>query len=204
MIQNLLSVREIEIPDIELIASYWLNADKIHLESMGVDINKIPARQQFINYLTTQLETPIANRESYCIIWLENNVPIGHSNTRPTLYGEEAFMHLHLWNNENRRKGIGYELVKLTIPHFFENLKLKVLYCEPYALNPAPNKTIQKAGFGLVKEYTTVPGAFNSEQKVKRWQLSYEKYRQLYKPGLRLGFKNGKYVKQQQTQLKNI
>jgi RimJ/RimL family protein N-acetyltransferase len=183
MIDDILSVREIQISDIELIASYWLNSEKTHLENMGVDINKLPTKEQFTTYLAAQLETPVKQIDSYCIIWQENNVPIGHSNTRPTLYGKEAFMHLHLWNKETRGKGIGYELVKLTLPYFFENLKLKNLYCEPYALNPAPNKTIQKAGFELVNEHTTTPGAFNFEQPVKRWCLSYEKFKQLYETG---------------------
>ena len=30
-------------------------------------------------------------------------------------FGERAFMHLHLWNPENRRKGIGSELVQKII-----------------------------------------------------------------------------------------
>lgn len=181
MTEDILSVREIEIPDIGLIALYWLNAEKIHLENMGVDINKLPSKEQFTTYLTAQCETPVEQRDSYCIIWQKNNIPIGHSNTRPTIFGKEAFMHLHLWNKETRRKGFGYELVKLTLPCFFENLKLKDLYCEPYSLNPAPNKTIQKAGFELINEHTTTPGAFNFEQPVKRWHLSYEKFKQLYK-----------------------
>jgi RimJ/RimL family protein N-acetyltransferase len=181
MIEDILSVREFEISDIDHLLSYWLNAEKSHLENMGVDIHKIPTREEFIKYLTTQFETPIEQKQSYCIIWQKNNIPIGHSNTRPTLFGKEAFMHLHIWNNETRRKGIGYELVKLTLPYFFENLKLKELYCEPYSLNPAPHKTIQKAGFELIKEHVTTPGAFNFEQPVKRWHMSFEKYRQLYK-----------------------
>jgi len=73
-------------------------------------------------------------------------------------------MHLHLWNAASRKKGIGSQLVKMSLKYFFENLKLKRLFCEPYALNPAPNKTLEKTGFDFVKEYITIPGAFNFEQ----------------------------------------
>lgn len=38
--------------------------------------------------------------------------------------------------------------------------------------NPAPNKTLKKAGFELVKEYVTTPGPINFEQPVKLWCLS--------------------------------
>ena len=178
-----LSVREFELSDIDFFVNYWLNAERSHLENMGVDVSKLPTKEEFIKYLATQFENPIEKKESYCIIWQLNDVPIGHSNTRPTFFGKDAFMHLHLWNKETRRKGIGYELVKLTLPYFFENLHLKELYCEPYSLNPAPHKTIEKAGFELMYERVTIPGAFNFEQPVKRWHMSYEKYLQLYKAG---------------------
>jgi RimJ/RimL family protein N-acetyltransferase len=88
-------------------------------------------------------------------------------------------MHLHLWNSSARQKEADAALVKLTLPFFFENLRLKDLFCEPYALNPAPNKTLAKTGFEFVKEYITIPGALNFEQPVYRWQLTYEKYKTL-------------------------
>ena len=71
---------------------------------------------------------------------------------------------------------MGLELVKLTLPHFFEKLKLRKLYCEPYALNPAPNKTLARAGFELMKEYTTTPGPLNFEQPVKLWQMTRKQF----------------------------
>ena len=81
-------------------------------------------------------------------------------------------MHLHIWKGMNRKKGTGVELINRSVTYFFENMKLKKLYCEPYALNPAPNKTLAKAGFHFLKRYTTTPGAMNFEQEVNLWELS--------------------------------
>src|SRR5688572_4086772 len=103
-----LSVREMSLEDIEQISAYWLNANLGDLEKMGVDPEKLPSREQFHNYLTTQIELPVEKKESYCIIWLEDGIPVGHSNTRPTVFGEHAYMHLHIWNKEIRSKGAGY------------------------------------------------------------------------------------------------
>ena len=130
--------------------------------------------------LLRQLSTPLDQKLSYCIIWELDNKPIGHSNTNPTIFGEEAFMHLHIWDPVSRKKGLGSELIKRTLPYFFKNLKLKRLYSEPYALNPAPNKALEKAGFELEKEYVTIPGYLNFEQPVKRWVLTQEKFMELY------------------------
>jgi RimJ/RimL family protein N-acetyltransferase len=179
MIENGLSVKEIQPTDIDAIAQYWLGAESSFLISMGVDLNKLPTRDQLTRILLEQIKAPIEEKKSYCIIWQVDGKPIGHSNTNPTVFGAEAYMHLHLWDAKVRKRGFGAELVKMTLPYFFENLKLKKLISEPYSLNPAPNKTLQKVGFEFVKEYTTTPGSLNFEQIVKRWELSYEKFKQL-------------------------
>ena len=85
-------------------------------------------------------------------------------------------MHLHIWENGARKKGMGTALVKLGLPFFFKNLKLKKIYCEPYALNPAPNKVLEKAGFEFLKTYITTPGFLNFEQAVNLWQFTYERF----------------------------
>ena len=179
MSDPILSVRELQHSDIDYIIQYWMTASESYLEGMGVDINKLPQREQFIQFLTDQINCPIETRKSYTIIWQLDNRPIGHCNTNPTTFGEEALMHLHIWNNEKRKSGLGLQFVRMTLPWFFNNLQLKNLYCQPYALNPGPNKTLQKAGFMLEKEFVTIPGAFNFEQPVKRWHMSKEMFGQL-------------------------
>ena len=88
-------------------------------------------------------------------------------------------MHLHLWNAGDGGKGFGSHFVKLTLPYFFGNLRLKDLYCEPYALNRAPNNTMEKLGFELVKSETKIPGSFNFKQEVKLWHLTKAAFNQL-------------------------
>jgi RimJ/RimL family protein N-acetyltransferase len=175
-----LSIREMQISDVPGIADYWLNAEVAFLLGMGVDVNKLPSREQLTNTLTEQIKKPIENKRSFCLIWLMDERPVGHTNTNPTWFGKEAYMHLHLWEKDLRQKGLGAAFIKLSLPVYFEKLRLKKLYCEPYALNPAPNKTIEKAGFELEKEYITIPGSLNFEQPVKRWVLTLEKLKQLH------------------------
>ena len=180
MIENNLSVREMNQHDIDSLLNYWFNSPREHLTGMGVDITKIPAPGQFEQYLTDQLNTPIEKRISYCIIWQVDGRPIGHSNTNPTTFGEQAYMHLHIWSPSTRKKGLGAAFVKMTLPFYFEKLQLKKLYCQPYGLNPAPNKTMEKAGFDFVKEYETIPGPMNFEQVVKLWEMTAERFHELY------------------------
>ncbi|WP_204281986.1 GNAT family N-acetyltransferase [Pontibacter burrus] len=174
-----LSLRELETKDIPLLADYWLNAEPDFLIGMGVDLAKLPNREEWAAMLTQQLSLPVNERKSYALIWEEDNTPVGHSNVNKIVFGDSAYMHLHLWQPALRQRGVGTELVKKSLPFYFEKLQLKTLYCEPYAHNPAPNKTLAKTGFEFVKRHTTIPGTINFEQEVNLWQLTHAQYEKL-------------------------
>ena len=129
--------------------------------------------------LLNQIDTPDAQKASLAFVAEVNGVASGHCNVNPITFGKEATMHLHLWNAENRKKGLGTSMVLQSLPLFFNRLQLETLWCEPYALNPAPNKTLSKLGFEFVKKYRTVPGSLNFEQEVNRYQLTKEKFKTL-------------------------
>lgn len=169
-----LSVREIRQQDIESIADYWLLSDPAYLHSLGVDLSKLPTRDQWQDMLAEQISQPYELKKSYCIIWVLDGKPIGHCNINKIIFGEEAYMHLHIWNAVSRMKGLGSSFIQLTLPWFFEKYKLKKLYCEPYTCNPAPNRLLAKAGFTFIKEYITTPGSINFEQPVKLWVIKRE------------------------------
>lgn len=171
-----LSVRPLQSSDINLIINYWLSADPEYLLGMGADPAKMPIREHWEKMLSQQLTQSYEEKQSYGVIWEADGQPVGHSNVNKIRFGQEAYMHLHLWNSGLRRKGMGVELVRLSLPFYFENLQLKTLYSEPYALNPAPNKTLDKAGFELVKTYTTIPGYLNFEQEVNLWEMTRERF----------------------------
>ena len=167
-----INVRDLTLNDIALIANYWLNADKAYLHSMGVDVSKLPTREGLVNMLTQQINAPDTEKSSLALVAELDGVPIGHCNVNGITFGQEATMHLHLWNPNNRKKGIGTAMVLRSLPLFFNRLKLKTIWCEPYSLNPVPNRTLQKVGFEFVKKYVTVPGSLNFEQEVNRYKLT--------------------------------
>ena len=166
-----LSVRPLQESDIDAIADYWLHSDPDFLQGMGVDLAKLPGRSFWTDMLSEQLGQTLEEKKSYCFIWLLDNKAVGHSNVNKIAFGSEAYMHLHLWQTDVRQKGLGTAFVKMTLPYFFEHLQLQKIYCEPYSLNPAPNKTLEKVGFRFVKTYTTTPGWINFEQPVNLWEM---------------------------------
>ncbi len=176
---SILEVKEFKKEDIGYFVNYWLDSSPQFLTGMGVDIKKKPTKEQLVDLVSSKITIPMENRKSYFLSWLINDKPIGCCSVNQIVFGKQAFMHLHLYQKDNRQKGIGTEFIKKSLPFFFENLNLQRLFCEPYTLNLAPNKTVEKLGFEFVKQHLTIPGASNFEQHVNQWKLSRNKYEEI-------------------------
>ena len=120
-----ISVRELKIIDLDLLANYWYQADSAYLRSMGADQSKLPTRDRMIQALTKQVKSPIKDKKSYALIWELDGKQIGHSNVNNLTFGEEGTMHLHLWQVDNRKKGIGTKLVQILIRKLNSLISLK-------------------------------------------------------------------------------
>lgn len=175
-----LSVKELEQVDIDKLLKYWYSRSPEALKAMGADITKFPTQENFNSSLNQQLAQPYDQKKAFALIWMLDKEYIGHCNVNSIEFGHSAKMHLHIWHKTQRRKGIGLELVKKSLPYFFNCLQLKLLICEPYAYNPAPNKTLEKVGFKFEKKYLTTPGSLNFEQEVNRWVLTRKEFMELF------------------------
>lgn len=184
MAAETLSVRHLQKADIPKIVDYFLGATPEHLLKMGVDVAKLPRRGEWLDIMYDNFELGVKDKQFFYIIWLLNNRPAGHSNINKIIFGKEAYMHLHIWQDVLRRKGIGQTFLKMTLPLYFNTYKLQNVFCEPSALNPAPNKTLEKIGFDFIRSYETTPGWINSFQKVNRWCLTKEKFDSLFGRGI--------------------
>jgi len=150
---------------------YFLTANEAFLRGMGVDPTKLPRREAWLERLLPDLRRPDRDKQTFYLGWDCDGVRVGHCNVNPLLHGQHACVHLHLWDAQARRAGLGTELLRRSIRVFFQRFDLRSLYCEPYAENPAPNRVLIKAGFRFLKRYRTTPGLINFEQEVNRYAL---------------------------------
>ena len=157
--------------DCERMVDYFLNADETFLEGMGVDPNKLPKRQEWIEAALLDLERAVHEKDRYYLAWIYDGTPVGHSSINKIKVGEEACIHLHLWVEDLRKAGLGTQFFAASAVEFMRAFRLKRLYCEPYAENPAPNRVVLKSGFRFVKKYRTIPGPLNFEQDVNQYVL---------------------------------
>lgn len=170
------TVREMKKADINLIADYFLECSPEFLMALGVDINKLPGKKEWSTIISNDAVKPVGSKKLYYVIWEINDIPVGHSNINNIIFGEEAYMHLHMWHSHNRNKGDGSYFIKKFIYYYFQKFKLQKLFCQRNALNPAPNKTLEHAGFEFVKRYEIISGWLNFKQFVNLWVLDSDGY----------------------------
>ena len=146
---------------------------------MGADPHKLPTLEAWRQLLREDLKRSSQTQQFYYLLWELDDTPVGHSNVNKIIFGREAYMHLHLWQPIQRRSGHGTFFIQACIAQYFERFKLQNLFCEPYAMNPGPNRTLPKVGFEWVKTYDTTPGWINFHQTVNRWVLTQERWQQI-------------------------
>jgi RimJ/RimL family protein N-acetyltransferase len=153
---------------------YFTSGSPEFLRGMGVDPAKMPDRDAWLEraWRDHQLPEDDAGRERFYVGWYLDGELIGHSSISQIRWGEEAYIHLHMWKADRRRSGIGSEFFRKSIDFFYDRFQLKRLYCEPYAENPAPNRVLEKLGYKPVKRYRTTPGPINFEQDVNRYEIT--------------------------------
>ena len=152
-----------------LVVDYFHGADDAFLDLLGVDPSKLADPDEWRDLISRDLAKPLAKRKYYYLIWEFDGAPVGHSNIGDIVRGEHAYMHLHIWPQAQRQRGLGGEFVKRSVPIYFDKFDLETLYCQPKASNPAPNRTLAKVGFELLDTFETTPGWFNTYQTVNRW-----------------------------------
>jgi len=150
---------------------YFLCADAAFLNGMGVDPDKMPPRHEWIEAALLDIGRPAHEKDRHYLAWLYDGTAVGHSSINKIKVGEEAFIHLHLWVGQLRRAGLGTRFFAASARQFMREFRLKRLYCEPYAENPAPNHVVRKIGFRFIRRYRTIPGPTSFEQDVNQYIL---------------------------------
>ena len=163
--------RPMRLSETGLVIDYFHDASPETLNAQGVDPSRIPPRAQWKARIEHLFGLPLEQRHTFLVIWEENGQPVGFSSADKIRFGEDAYMHLHIVQPERRQQGHGAFFVKQTAQIYFEMLQIQRLFCEPYAFNVAPNRTLQRAGFKYIKTHETVPGWMNFHQPVTRWML---------------------------------
>jgi RimJ/RimL family protein N-acetyltransferase len=162
-------VRPMRLDEVDFRIDYFHGASDEYLRKLGVDRALLPGREAWRAYYTEDFARPLAERETYNLAWELDGRLVGFSSTDHIEFGEQAFMHLHIVEAPDRRRGLGTEFVRRSVDEYFRALELRRLFCQPNAYNVAPNRTLQRAGFRYVLSAEMQPSTINQVQPITRW-----------------------------------
>jgi RimJ/RimL family protein N-acetyltransferase len=166
-----LVVREMQPAEVGLRIDYFHDSSDDYLTMLGVDRASLPSRAAWRSDYADDFALPVEKRGGVALIWELDGDIVGFSSADRIVFGEEAYMHLHIISPQLRQKGFGVEFVKESALYYFRTLQLDRLYCEPNAFNTAPNRTVQRAGFRYQFTHEARPGPINFRQSTTRWVM---------------------------------
>lgn len=167
-----LSVREMRLPETELIVDYFLRrSTPDELSEMGIDPGLLAAPSVWQESFRREYALAPDQRTGLFLIWLLDGAPVGFSGCDGIEFGESAIMHMHVTDPQRRKQGIGTACTRQSVEICFGRLRLKRLFSQPNAFNIAPNRMLQKAGFRYLETRMMKPGPINPYQAVTRWVI---------------------------------
>jgi len=164
-------VRPMRLDELDIRIDYFHDASDEYLLKLGVDRALLGSKDDWRAYYEEDFARPLAERETYNLVWELDGRVIGFSSADDFQVGEQAFMHLHIVEEPRRRSGLGTEFVRLSVDEYFRALELRRLFCQPNAYNVAPNRTLQRVGFRYVFTEEMQPSVINFPQPITRWVL---------------------------------
>lgn len=166
-----LVVREMQLAEVDLRINYFHRSSDEHLRTLGVDRDRLLAPDAWRSFYEEDYARPLSDRESYSVVWELDGRTVGFSSTDRIVFGQEAFMHLHILESTRRQHGLGAEFVRMSAETYFRALELQRLYSEPNAFNTAPNRALQRAGFRYLFSHEAQPSPINFLQVTTRWVM---------------------------------
>jgi RimJ/RimL family protein N-acetyltransferase len=165
----MLEVREMRPDEVHMRIDYFHGATGAYLAVLGVDQARLPAARDWEESYRLDHGRPLRQRNGYALVWELDGSVVGFSTADRIVFGVEAFMHLHLLEVGRRGHGLGSKFVRLSAQRYFDVLDLERLFSEPNAMNVAPNRALQRAGFRYVLSHECTPGPINFPQVTTRW-----------------------------------
>jgi RimJ/RimL family protein N-acetyltransferase len=179
-----LQVREMQVAEVGVRIDYFHDSSDEYLRTLGVDRASLPSKEAWRAAYVEDVARPIEHRQGIALVWELDGRIVGFSTADRIVFGEEAFMHLHIVSPGQRRHGFGTEFVKESARYYWRVLRLQRLYSEPNAFNVAPNRTLQRAGFAYLFTHETKPGPINFHQVTTRWTVGRDQLKVRSEPGL--------------------
>ncbi|MNS64575.1 hypothetical protein D3C72_977090 [compost metagenome] len=177
-----IGIRDLELGDLQHILNYWFHSPEGFVESMGVDLAKMPTESEMNEHLTKRLQVNATLEKSRlnALVILHDNRPIGFHTLVPFTEGESGVFHAHIWQADMRKKGVGYHSYPKACLLFMERFKLQKIIFKTPEQNIGAIKVKEKLGIRCIGEevigfdiikYGTIGKVFEltRDEAIQKW-----------------------------------
>ena len=156
------------------ITQYLYNSPSSDVERMGLDRENFPDAAQMLAELQRIAQAPFGSLDCAYLVWEVSAVPIGFSSLKDIVPAQFGGMHLHIWKEAERGKGMGGALFCKSALEFYRAYNLQMIICEPRADNSLPNRMLQKVGFPLTGSRFGRSSALSAETRLNFYEIRKE------------------------------
>lgn len=151
---SLIDVRDLELGDLQYILNYWFNSPAGFVESIGVDLAKMPTEIEMKEHLTKRLEvnSKLETSKLNALVILYGDKPIGFHTLVPVTAGDSGVFHAHIWQADMRKKGVGFYSYPKACMLFIERFNLQKIIFKTPEQNIGAIKVKEKLGIRCIGE----------------------------------------------------
>jgi len=164
-------VRPLSSNELEKVVDYFLNFTLEEDLLAGADRKNYPSREKWIKLLLEDAKQPLRKRRFFYLGWFLEGKLIGHCNINNIEFGEEAYIHIHLWDRTLRRQGLATCFLMKAVNFYFKYFTLHKIISEPKSDNIGSKKTLQKCGFSFLNAHVKKPDMLSIEHEVSHYEL---------------------------------
>lgn len=151
---ELISVRDLSVNDVPLILNYWFHSPAGFIESLGVDMTKLPSEADMEKSLKEKLQAnkllPESKLNALAILY--NGEAIGFHTINPVTEGDFGIFHAHIWNPSMRRRGVGMHSYPKACQVFMQRFNLERILFRTPVQNLGAIRVKEKLGIHCVGE----------------------------------------------------
>lgn len=172
---GVVAVRDLAEAEVPAVLDYWFRSPRSFLESMGVDLAKLPQEAAFEETVRRRVREAAAGTSKLnTVAILLDGQPVGMHTINPLVEGDHGIFHAHLWRPESRGRGVAMRSYPLACRLFLDRFDLKRILFKTPAQNTGAIRVKEKLGIRCTGEEIIDFGVIRAGTLAKVFELTRE------------------------------
>lgn len=178
---GVVTVRDLTGAEVPAVLDYWFRSPRAFLESMGVDLARMPQEEAFEAAVRKRVQDAEAGTGKLnTLAILLDGRPVGMHTINPLVEGDHGIFHAHLWRPEFRGRGIALRSYPLACRVFLRRFDLKRILFKTPARNTGAIRVKEKLGIRFVGDELVDFGVIRAGTPAKVFELTREEAEALW------------------------